>query len=75
MTRTLSNYVSQEALWYEEGTDTTLCAAICEERDVAAWFFPSSGVEVRRSDGSSDRSYMVDPLSYFSFQPGLHGWG
>ena len=22
-------------------------------------------------DGSSDQSFMVDPLSYFSFQPGL----
>ena len=26
-------------------------------------------------DGSSDRSLMVDPLSYFSFQPVLHNWG
>ena len=25
-------------------------------------------------DGSSDRSSMVDPLSYFSFQPLLHDW-
>ena len=25
-------------------------------------------------DGSSDRSSMVDPLSYFSFQPVLHDW-
>ena len=25
-------------------------------------------------DGSSDRSFMVDPLSYFSFQPVLPGW-
>ena len=25
-------------------------------------------------DGSSDRSFMVDPLSYFSFQPELHDW-
>ena len=24
-------------------------------------------------DGSSDRSFMVDPWSYFSFQPVLHG--
>ena len=23
---------------------------------------------------SSDRSFMVDPLSYFSFQPVLHNW-
>ena len=27
-----------------------------------------------RCDGSSDRSSMVDPLSYFSFQPVLHDW-
>ena len=25
-------------------------------------------------DGLSDRSIMVDPLSYFSFQPVLHDW-
>ena len=25
-------------------------------------------------DGSSDRSFMVDPLNYFSFQPVLHDW-
>ena len=25
-------------------------------------------------DGSSDRSFMVDPYSYFSFQPVLHNW-
>ena len=25
-------------------------------------------------DGSSDRSFMVDPLNYFSFQPALHDW-
>ena len=25
-------------------------------------------------DGSSDRSFMVDPLSYFSFQSVLHDW-
>ena len=25
-------------------------------------------------DGSSDQSFMVDPLSYFSFQPVLHDW-
>ena len=24
--------------------------------------------------GSSDQSFMVDPLSYFSFQPVLHNW-
>ena len=25
-------------------------------------------------DGLSDQSFMVDPLSYFSFQPVLHDW-
>ena len=25
-------------------------------------------------DGSSDRSFIVDPGSYFSFQPVLHDW-
>ena len=25
-------------------------------------------------DGLSDRSFIVDPLSYFSFQPVLHDW-
>ena len=25
-------------------------------------------------DGSSDRSFKVNPLSYFSFQPVLHDW-
>ena len=25
-------------------------------------------------DGSSDRSFMVNPLSYFSIQPVLHDW-
>ena len=27
-----------------------------------------------RCDGSSDRYFMVDPLSYFSFHPVLHYW-
>ena len=26
-------------------------------------------------DINQDRSFMVDPLSYFSFQPVLHNWG
>ena len=37
--------------------------SLSEERDVAPW-----------CDGSSDRSSMVDPLSYFSSQPVLHDW-
>ena len=40
-----------------------------EERDVAR------GKSVRSwFDGSSDRSFMVNPLSYFSFQPVFHDW-
>ena len=27
-----------------------------------------------RCDGLSDQSFMVDALSYFSFQPVLHDW-
>ena len=37
-------------------------------------FFTSSEIGARWCDGSSDRSFMVDPLSYFSFQPVLHDW-
>ena len=33
------------------------------------------GKSVRLCFGwSSDRSFMVDPLSYFSFQPVFHNW-
>ena len=32
-------------------------------KSVRSWF-----------DGSSDRSFIVDPLTYFSFQPVLHDW-
>ena len=36
---------------------------------------PNRGKSVRSwCDGSSDRSFIVDPLSYFSFQPVLHDW-
>ena len=34
--------------------------SILWERDIDPWF--------------SDRSLVVDPLSYFSFQPVLHNW-
>ena len=38
-------------------------------------FIIISGKSVRSCcDGSSDRSLMVNPLSYFSFQPVLHDW-
>ena len=33
------------------------------EQDVALWY-----------DGSSDRSFIVDPLSYILFQPVVHDW-
>ena len=37
-----------------------------KERDVAPLY------ELMVRDGSSDRSFMVDPLGYFLFQPVLH---
>ena len=39
------------------------------KQDVAPWQSIYSWC-----DGSSDRSLMVDPLSYFSFHPVLHDW-
>ena len=37
--------------------------------------YPVRGKSVRSwCDGLSDRSFMVDPLGYFSFQPVLHDW-
>ena len=39
------------------------CVYVNIERDVAPW-----------CDGSSDRSFMVYPLRYFSFQPVLYDW-
>ena len=42
-----------------------------KERDAAPW----CGKSVRSwCDGSLDQSFMVDRLSYFSFQPVLNGW-
>ena len=38
-------------------------------RDVALWYSVRSWC-----NGSSDRSFMVDPLSYFSIQPVFHDW-
>ena len=40
---------------------------LVRERYVAPWKSVRSWC-----DGLSDRSFMVDPLSYFSFQPVLH---
>ena len=41
----------------------------------ASGFCYRTGRSIRsRCDGSSDRSFTVDPLSYFSFQPVLHNW-
>ena len=39
------------------------------KRIVASWYSIRSWYS-----GLSDRSLMVDPLSYFSFQPVLHDW-
>ena len=41
----------------------SLCNVALRGKSVRSW-----------CDGSSDRSFMVDPLSYFSFQPVLHDW-
>ena len=40
-----------------------------KERDVALW----QRIHLW-CNGPSDRSFMVDPLEYFSFQPVLHNW-
>ena len=54
------------------------------EREIVQWVHPMKdrsddpshrGKSVRSwCDVSSDRSFMVDPLSYFTFQPVLHDW-
>ena len=45
---------------------------LCE---LFADLFCVCGTSVRSwCDGSSDRSFMVEPFSYFSFQPVLHDW-
>ena len=42
---------------------------------IELFLVPASGESVRSwCDESSDRSFMVDPLSYFSFHPVLHDW-
>ena len=41
---------------------------------IISFMHPSSESVQSWCDGSSDRSFMVDPLSYFSFQPVLHDW-
>ena len=46
-----------------------LSASFNMEWDVAPWYSVHSW-----HDGSSDRSLMVDPLSYFLFQPVLRYW-
>ena len=40
-----------------------------KEQDVAQWKSIHS-----LCGGSLDQSHLVDPLSYFSFQPVLHNW-
>ena len=40
------------------------------EPEIALWVVTLP----QRCDGSLDWSFMVDPLSYFSFQPVLHDW-
>ena len=45
-----------------------LCSA--EKQDVTPWYSICLCC-----DGSLDQSFMVNPLSYISFQPVLHDWG
>ena len=54
-------------MWYKN--KGRYCSTLLEEHDVA----PSKNVR-SWCDGSSDRSFMVDPLNYFSFPPVLHNW-
>ena len=51
-------------LIYETKLNLFHCFPFARERDVAPWYERSLMV----------RSFMVDPLSYFSFQPVLHDW-
>ena len=54
---------------YADVGHDNLMAQIPRERDVLR------GESIRsRCNGSSDRSFTVDPLSYFSFQLMLHDW-
>ena len=48
-------------------------AYVCEKEWDVNMYLRGKSVP-SRCDGSSDRSSMVDPLSYFSFQPVLHDW-
>ena len=44
--------------------------------NISNWFSANSLGAIYNCvvDGSSDRSLMLDPLSYFSFQPVFHDW-
>ena len=56
----------------EYGYSDILCSLFCE---TARFEMQLRGKSVRSwCDESSDRSFMVDPLSYFSFHPALHDW-
>ena len=48
---------------------TIVPAISLEERDIAPWLERSL-----RCDGSSDRSFMVDPLSFLSIEPVVYDW-
>ena len=43
-----------------ERSTSELCPVPIQEQDVVLWY-----------DGSLDQSFIVDPLSYFSFQTGV----
>ena len=55
-------------------TDVDVCRRLAGIVD-GSYLVKLRGKSVRSwCDGSLDRSFMVDPLSYFSFQPVLHNW-
>ena len=52
------NHVRYNKVWRSPKLKKELCG-----KSVRSW-----------CDGSSDQSFMLDSLSYFSFQPVLHDW-
>ena len=55
--------------WKSFRNETICLCTVYWERDVASWWRVSSWC-----DGSLDRSFMVETLSYCFYQPVLHDW-
>ena len=47
-----------------------VCVCVC----VCVYVYNTNLPDVSWCDGSSDQSFMMNPLNYFSFQPVLHDW-